>query len=193
MSLVRPSLSGQTLLPNFYALRQIQDELPEEEAFRFSQDVNETTTNLLVNSQKQKEVAKIPIQNPNSVRYKFFKKKEGAQNGQNERGLTANELAKANNKKAQQTEKQIEKNSIILRARSQKPRAQASNLMQPLPQAQVDRENDKKIEALKAEGAARQKQILAEQTIPATKFPALEAIQPAVILASCPFQHSVFV
>jgi len=193
MPLVRPSLSGQTLLPNFYALRQIQDELPEEEAFRFSQDVNETTTNLLVNSQKQKEVAKIPIQNPNSVRYKFFKKKEGAQNGQNERGLTANELAKANNKKAQQTEKQIEKNSIILRARSQKPRAQASNLMQPLPQAQVDRENDKKIEALKAEGAARQKQILAEQTIPATKFPAPGAIQPAAILASCPFQHSVFV
>lgn len=102
MPLVRPSLSGQTLLPSFYALRQIQDKLPEEEAFRFSQDVNETTTNLLINSQKQKEVAEIPIQNPDSVRYKFFKKKGGAQSGQNERRLTTNELAKANNKNAQQ-------------------------------------------------------------------------------------------
>lgn len=65
--------------------------------------------------------------------------------------------------------------------------------MQPLPQAQVDRENDKKIEALMAEGGARRKQMLAERTIPATTFPAPGAIQPAATLASRPFQHSAFV
>ena len=187
------SRSEQTLLPYFHSIIRVQEQLPEGEQARFGRKVIEMSTNLLNEGREREETALLPIQNPDSVKWKFFKKKGGLRSDQNSRGMTANELAKAADKKAQQKSRQAIKDASILRSRSQQFRNQTRSSMQTLLQAQADRENEKKIEALKAENAARQKQMLAERTIPITTFTAPGAIQPAATLTSHLFQHNAFV
>ena len=59
-------------------------------------------------------MARFPIQNPELILKKQFRRVEGARSGQNKQGMTANELAVNQKKETEKTRKQAKKEATIL-------------------------------------------------------------------------------
>jgi MULE transposase domain len=113
--LARPSSPRQQDVHSvLHDIMGARDQLMGDERARFDEQIFRTGRALQASARDKMALAKLPIQNPDAIEKKQWRKKKPIENS---RAMTGSEIAAADSKRAERERKQAEKNTAILQAR----------------------------------------------------------------------------
>lgn len=116
-----PSPRQQNIFAVLHGIAEARDRLQGDERGRFEEQIRQTGRALEVSAQEKETMALFPIQNPDAIEKRQWRKKKDTANA---RGMTATEIVDANNQKAERGRRQVQKDVDILQTRTQQQQAQ---------------------------------------------------------------------
>lgn len=116
---LQPSPPHHNVLAAFHSIIEQRGRLEGEDRAHYDRQILQSANTLSIAGQQREEIARFPIQNPEPIPKKQFRRVGGARSGQNKRGMTANELV-VDQKKEQRRQESRRKRRLLFYKHEQK-------------------------------------------------------------------------